>query len=384
MRYLHGQILKDLQKKMVFVGGPRQVGKTTLALSILAKSPNPPLEFFDHPAYLNWDVLQSKSRLMRGELPAGEGLVILDEIHKFKRWRNLVKGFYDQFRGRVRFIVTGSARLDFYRRGGDSLQGRYHYLRLHPYSLMELAAAGVPDSKLLNRLLEFGGFPEPFHGAEKTEWRRWQKERLNRVVEEDLRDLEHVQDVSLIHLLLEALPERVGSPVSLNKLAQVLEVSHPTLKRYLTILDNLYLTYRISPFGSPKIRAVKKEQKLYFWDWSPLEDPGIKFENLVASQLLKFCHHLEDTMGFPMELRFLRDTDGREVDFVVLQGKRPLFAVECKTGEKAVSKNIAYFKARTKIPKFYQVHLGTKDFGNCEVLARVMPFTKFCQILKMP
>jgi uncharacterized protein len=383
MRYLKEQIIKDLTKKMVFLGGPRQVGKTTLALSILGKSNNLNDSLRNHPDYLNWDTAGAKARLLKGELPGGS-LIILDEIHKYTRWRNLVKGFFDEYRGRRSFLITGSARLDYYNRGGDSLQGRYHYLRLHPLSLMELSHGAPPRHELLQDLLEYGGFPEPFYEKNKTEWRRWQLERMDRVVEEDLRDLERVQDIAMIRLLIDALPERVGSPLSINNLSHTLEVSHPTLKRYLNILDNMYVSYRISPFGGPKIRAVKKEQKLYLWDWSVLENPGFKFENLVASQLLKYCDLLTDTLGHRMELRFLRDTDKREIDFVVIKDKKPAFAVECKTGEKKLSSHISYFKERTNIPLFYQVHLGTRDFGDPSIKGRVLPFTQFCYELKMP
>lgn len=369
---------------MVFLGGPRQVGKTTLALGILGATDTPPDSLRDHPGYFNWDTAKAKARLLKGDIPGAEKLLVLNEIHKYSRWRNLVKGFFDEYRGRKAFLITGSARLDYYSRGGDSLQGRYHYLRLHPLSLMELSKGMMPTQSHLSDLLEYGGFPEPFFEKNKTEWRRWQLERLDRVVEDDLRDLEQVRDIVLIRLLIDALPERVGSPLSINKLSQALEVSHPTLKRYLDILDHMYVTYRISPYGSPKIRAVKKEQKLYLWDWSILEDQGARFENLVASQLLKYCDFMTDTQGYRMELRFLRDTDKREVDFVVIRDKKPLFAVECKTGQKQLSPHISYFKARTAIPYFYQVHLGQRDSGDPAGSGRLIPFVKFCHELNMP
>jgi predicted AAA+ superfamily ATPase len=185
-------------------------------------------------------------------------------------------------------------------------------------------------------------------------------------------------------LLIESLSARIGSPLSIENLRQDLQVSHPTTCRWLDILDSVYMTYRISPFGSPKIRAVKKEQKLYFWDWVQAQaEGGARFENLVASHLLKFCNFQEDAEGEKMELRFLRDKDGREIDFVVLKNGKPIFAVECKTGERELSKHIGYFKNRTQIPKFYQVHLGQKDFGHAETGGRCLPFWTFCaKILK--
>lgn len=228
----------------------------------------------------------------------------------------MVKGLFDKYRDEIQFLVTGSARLDHFRKGGDSLLGRYHYYRLHPLSLTEVSKN--PTQEDLKQLLTFSGFPEPFFAKDSTQHRRWQRERIQKVVYEDLRDLETVKEISLIELLVETLPSRVGSPLSLKSLSEDLQVSQQTVARWVSILDNLYLTFRISPFGAPKIRAVKKEQKLYFWDWTQNDNDGAKFENLVASQLLKYCHLVEDTEGHRMELRFIRDTDKREIDFVVL------------------------------------------------------------------
>ncbi len=373
-RYIQSFIQEDLKNKMVFIGGPRQVGKTTLALSFVANGSN------THKAYLNWDHLQNRSELLKGELPKDQPIVILDEIHKFAEWRNLVKGFYDTFKSDIHFIVTGSARLDYYRKGGDSLQGRYFYHRLHPLSLMELNSQ--PNSTDLEILLKFGGFPEPtIRGREKF-WRRWQMERLQHVIYDDIRDLEHVREISLMELLAAELPNRVGAPLSIRNLRILLQIAPDTCDRWVSIFDQMYYSFRISPFGSPKIRAVKKEQKLYLWDWSLVDEPGYRFENLVACQLLKYCHLREDTEGYKMELRFIRDTDKREVDFVVLQNKKPLFAVECKTGERNLSPAIPYFRYRTNIPKFYQVHLGEKDVLKEGV--RIMPFVTFCKEMGMP
>lgn len=374
LRYLADSIKADLQSKMVFLGGPRQVGKTTLALSLLKADKR------RHSGYLNWDDPRVRPELLRGNLPANESLVVLDEIHKYPRWRNLVKGLYDTRGDQISFLVTGSARLDHYRKGGDSLQGRYHHYRLHPFSLSELNTTASKSD--LEALMQFGGFPEPLLSGEVRKWRRWQRERLSRVVYEDLRNLENVRQIALIELLLDALPDRVGSPLSIRSLSEDLQVAHATVDRWLRILENLYVCFRLPPFGAPRIRAVKKETKLYFWDWSQARDKGERFENLVACHLLKYCHHLEDTDGYRMELRFLRDTDLREVDFVVLQDRKPLFAVECKSGEKSPSKAIDYFRQRTDIPVFYQVHLGKRDYVSNET--RVLPFQTFCQELDLP
>lgn len=368
-RYIQDSVNSDLKERMVFVGGPRQVGKTTFALGFLDK---PSVK---HPAYLNWDHVSVRDRLLRGEIPPNQPLVILDEIHKFARWRNLVKGFYDTSRPDISFLITGSARLDYYRKGGDSLQGRYHYHRLHPFSLPELNA--VPRPSDVDQLMRFGGFPEPLLRANTRFWRRWQKERRERVIHDDIRDLERVLEISLLELLAAELPNRVGSPLSVKNLKEVLQVAHETVARWLAIFERLYYCFLIPPYGSPRIRAVKKEKKLYLWDWSVVPDKGPRFENLMASHLLKYCHFMEDRDGYDMELRFIRDTDRREVDFVVLKQSVPLFAVECKSGEKTINPAIFYFKQRTPVKRFYQVHLGVKDYKKQGV--RVLPFHTFCR-----
>jgi predicted AAA+ superfamily ATPase len=377
MRYLEPFVRQDLKEKCVFLSGPRQVGKTTLALNLLKDGSR------EHPAYLNWDEIGTRQRLLKGELPNKEPLLIFDEIHRYGRWRNFIKGIYDTRPAGRQILVTGSARLNHYRRGGDSMLGRYWHCRLHPFSLREMnPKASAHD---LQTLLKFGGFPEPlFKGSERT-LRRWHLARMDRLLREDVRDLERVRDVHLLELLAEALPSRVGSPLSVKGLREDLQVAQDTVERWIQILENLFVIFRIPPFGAPRIRAVKKEQKLYFWDWSQVSaEGGARFENLVASQLLKYCHFQEDVEGHKMELRFIRDFDKREVDFVVLKDRKPEFAVECKTGERALSPATRYFRERTSIPRFYQVHLGKRDHGDEFKDTRLLPFTTFCQELKLP
>ena len=195
-RYIHDPVAADLKSKMAFVGGPRQVGKTTFALSFLSE----PSE--SHPAYLNWDNFSTRKELIRGELPANETFIVLDEIHKFARWRNLVKGFYDTRKSRTAFIITGSARLDYYSKGGDSLQGRYHYFTLHPFSMAEMLGitnivkpfdeiSMYPNNcfKDLEILEHYGGFPEVLIKQNDRTLRRWHHEKLERLFREDVRDL---------------------------------------------------------------------------------------------------------------------------------------------------------------------------------------------------
>ncbi len=367
-RYLESSISDDLKYKMVFLGGPRQVGKTTVALQLLDGDEN-------HPGYFNWDYDEDKQCLLKGQLPSKPSLIVLDEIHKYKAWRNFIKGMYDKNKSKKSFLITGSARLDYYRKGGDSLQGRYHYHRLHPFSLYEVNKnASASD---LRDLLMYGGFPEPFLAQSERRWKRWQRERISRVIKEDLLSLEQVKEVSQLELLALLLKDRVASLLSINSIREDLQASHEAVDRWVTIFENLYYCFRIRPYGSRKIQALKKDRKLYLWDWSLCNDMGSKFENLVAANLLKYCHFIEDNQGDDMELCYLRDKYKREVDFVVMKNKEPLFAVECKTGQSGPAQHIAYFAQRTPIPQFYQVHMGTRDYQQPRCRTRVMPFTDF-------
>ena len=358
-RYLLPQLRQDLARKMVFVAGPRQVGKTTLALSLPGAS----------AGYLSWDVVEHRERILKRELPDSR-LWVFDEIHKYRSWRNLLKGLYDARRPGQRILVTGSARLDFYRFGGDSLQGRYHMLRLHPFSAKELA---IRTSAGLGDLLKLGGFPEPFLGGSEVEARRWSREYRNRLVREEVVGLERIQDLGNLELLVLRLPELVGSPLSVNALREDLRLSHKTVDSWLQVLERLYAIFRLSPFGAPRIRAVKKEQKHYHFDWSLVPSDGARFENLVAAHLLKWVHFEQDARGLDLDLRYFRDTDGREVDFVVTDGRRPRLLVECKWGDADVDRSLRYLKARFPEAGAWQVSAtGRKDYVTPEGI-RVSP-----------
>ena len=333
---------------MVLLGGPRQVGKTTLARDVLPGD----------GGYLNWDIPAHRERVLRRELPDTDAW-IFDELHKYRRWRTFLKGVYDEFHGRRRILVTGSARLDFYRFGGDSLQGRYHYLRLHPLSFAELGSSSARD---LDTLLRLGGFPGPFLGGSAARARRWSIEYRNRLIRDDVASLESVRDLGTMEQLMLALPERVGSPLSRNALREDLSLNHETVSRWLDIFERLYAIFRVSPFGAPKLRAVKKEQKHYHFDWSLVPDEGPRFENLIAAHLLKWVHFVLDTEGRELDLRYFRDVAGREVDFVVVERRKPVLLVEAKLSSETVAPSLRYLKARFTGADAYQVHLrGTRE-----------------------
>ncbi len=363
-RYLYQQILNDLERKMVFLAGARQVGKTTLSLNLPGA----------RKGYLNWDVAEDRERILRRELPPG-GFLILDEIHKYRGWRDWLKGIYDaQVLGtRRRILVTGSARLDYYRYSGDSLQGRYHMLRLHPLSVAEL---GIEHRSDLEQLLILGGFPEPFFSGSETEARRWSREYRNLLIREEISSLERVQDLGNLELLAIRLPELVGSPLSINALREDLQVTHKTVSKWVEILERLYAVFRLPPFGHPLLRAVKKTTKHYHFDWSIVNDRAARFENMIASHLLKWVHYQQDVEGRDLELRYFRDTDGREVDFVVTEHRRPILLVEAKLSSTKVDRSLRYLHERFPEARAWQLALESeRDFETPQGL-RVAPANK--------
>ncbi|MBI4403367.1 MAG: ATP-binding protein [Deltaproteobacteria bacterium] len=347
-RYLLEQVTNDLKKKMVFVGGPRQVGKTTLARQILKQLGGD---------YFNWDTRTGREKILKQKF-SNVHLWVFDEIHKYRKWRNYLKGLFDEHGTQRQILVTGSARLDLYRRGGDSLQGRYHYLRLHPLSVAEL---GIKTKDDFRALLTLGGFPEPFFSGSETESRRWSREYRERLIQDDLRSLEQVVDLGNFELLMMRLPALVGSPLSINALREDLQLSHRTVKTWIAILERLYHLFTILPYGAPAIRSVTKERKHYHTNWALIRSEGARLENLVACHLLKWIHYKIDTEGWEYELRYLRDRNGREVDFVITLDNKPLKIIECKLSKSDVDPSLLYFKERLKGVEAVQLVMNTDD-----------------------
>ncbi len=359
-RYLSSPIVEDLKAKMVFVGGPRQVGKTTLARILVGAQ-------FRETVYFNWDNKAERKQIMAAQWPGAAELIILDEIHKFTGWKRFIKGEYDVHKDKYRFLVTGSARLDIYRKGGDSLQGRYHYYRMHPFTLAELAKEKSPIEPFkelpidavhhqeLATLERFGGFPEPLFSQNDRTLRRWHSERNERLFREDIRDTEMIRELGKMQVLSDMLPSKVGALLSINNMREDLEVSHRAVSHWLDILESFYYHFRVYPFSRTSFRALKKVPKLYLWDWSEVEDEAARFENLVGSHLLKLVHWLHDHEGFKTRLYFLRDTSKREVDFLVTVEGKPWFAVEVKLNDDSLAPNLRYFREKLNIPFAYQV-----------------------------
>ena len=386
-RYLDSLIKTNLSEKMVFLGGPRQVGKTTMSKQIGLS--------FKNTEYFNWDFIKKKKEFLDAKWSSETELIILDEFHKYSKWKNWIKGEFDMHKDYIKFLLTGSARLNVYRKGGDSLQGRYHYYRLHPFSFSELENNSVtttrePGKELifakknsnttLESLLKFGGFPEPFLKQSEKFHRIWSGERIDRFFKEDIRELTLVQDLSSMQILSEILPERAGGVLSLNSLREDIQVSHRSINNWMNILEEFYYCFRVYPFQTKKYKALIKEPKLYLWDWSQISNDGARLENLVASHLLKFCNYLWDAEGYNCELFYLRDNEKREVDFLVTNAKKPWFAVEVKQGKEDIHRNLKYFNEKLSIPYCFQVSLNSKEDYKKENI-RVMPIEKFLSAL---
>ncbi len=367
---------------MVFVAGPRQVGKTTLCRNLVSAH-------FKSHAYFNWDNRADRKSIITSSWPADAELLIFDELHKYKQWKGFIKGEYDKLKEKFKFLITGSARLDLYRRGSDSLQGRYHYYRLHPFTLQEVEnitfkaevfkELPVEDSyyqDALNALDRFGGFPEPFIKQSERHMRRWHNEKIERMFREDIIDVRLIRDISSMKLLCDILSLKVGSLLSINALREDLEVSHRAVSLWMDILESFYYNFRIYPYSTKRIRSLKKEPKLYLWDWSEVEDESSRFENLVASHLLKFVHFITDYEGYKAELFFLRDVDKREVDFLVTINLKPWFAVEVKLNDTNLSPCLLYFKERLSIPFIYKV-VKKERIDRLEKGARIISAGKF-------
>jgi predicted AAA+ superfamily ATPase len=373
MRYITPYILEDLGKKMVFVGGPRQVGKTTLAKAILSQA-------FPAGRYLNWDFDEDRQDILQKKWSMDNTLLVFDELHKFPRWKGWIKGIYDVSHEIHSFLITGSARLDIYRRGGDSLMGRYHYWRLHPFTLDEIPKV-ISPKKALDRLMTVGGFPEPFLDGDERAARRWRRERFDRVLREDVRDLESIRNIQMLGLFLDSLRHRVGGLIRLSNLAADLQISHKTAKSWLEVLERMYLVFTVRPYTKSLSRAVLKPPKVYFFDnGDVLGDEGARFENLVATSLLKRLHFLEDRDGYRYELRYIRDKEGREVDFAIIKEGELEELIKVKYSDENISKSLLYYSQRLRPKKATQIVVKIKrpyDKNRVRVIDPISYFSHF-------
>ena len=363
-------IIKDLSKKMVFIGGPRQVGKTTLARSILKHFP---YKKSKKGLYLNWDFDEDRYNIINKKWDEDHQLIVFDELHKYSRWKNWIKGIYDKTHPLHKILVTGSARLDVYRRGGDSLLGRYHYWRLHPLTLDELPPK-MSFKEGFKRLMTIGGFPEPFLDGNEQSARRWRRERFDRILKEDVRDLESIKKIQDLNLFVDILRRSGGQLIVLSNIAQKIQISPKTAKLWLEALNRMYICFSIWPYTKRLPRAVQKPPKVYFFDNADLiseNEEGPRFENLIATHLLKKIHYLEDSKGLQFELKYIRDKEFREVDFVILKDNKIFALIEVKFSDDKISKSLQYYSEKLKPKHSIQIVANLKQEykkNNCRVL----------------
>lgn len=405
MRYLTHPVAETLtsERKMAFVAGPRQVGKTTMTRALLADPER---------GYFSWDIDRHRRRILKdpdtfwmdtaqAETPRGEGpsRIVLDEIHKYPRWKRFLKGLFDGQGQAVEIVVTGSGRLDVYQKGGDSLLGRYGLHRLHPFTVGELLAGGrqaVPSPEAFDRRLgalapvaggseavdlveRFTGFPEPLFAATEARLRRWRRSRRQLVLREDLRDLSRIRELGQVDQLVALLPERIGSPISVNALREDLQVAFETVRGWLATLERLYFLFELRPFAGRLARTLSRAGKIYLFDHTEISDPGARFENLVALHLLKLVDAWNDAGQGDYELHYLRDKEKREVDFLVTERRKPALLVEAKLTDEGVSPSLRYFAERFSAKWAIQVvrRGGPRVAGDI----RIVPAARFLALL---
>ena len=373
-----------LGRRMSFIAGPRQVGKTTLVQGYLQ-------DIKQEYLYYNWDAITTKRKYSENQLFFLENIpeavpapnhssiprfwVALDEFHKHPGWKEMLKGYYDEFGHFIRFVICGSARLDFFRRSGESLLGRYFLFRMYPMGPRDILSSGdfdphsawVPGKKIplddpdeafkeaVGQLISLTGFPEPFFAGTMEFYRRWQDAHISLLTSEEVRDLSKITDIARIQLLASLLPERVGSPLSINSLTTSLRCAHATVKNWLEALAQVYLIFFIPPYTSSLARSIRKEQKIYYWDWGIHRDEGKRFENFLAVQLTKAVSAWNECGLGTFSLHYVRTKDGRETDFLITNEGKPVLLVEPKISDAHLDKNLVYFKEKTGAKLSFQV-----------------------------
>lgn len=355
---------------MVFLAGPRQAGKTTFARDIIGKD-------FKNRIYFNWDIIKDKRVLIENpaffenvdRVDSSKPLVILDEIHKYKTWKNYLKGIYDQFSNDYLFLITGSGRLELMQKGGDSLAGRYVEFHLFPFTIAELSASGTGFDEFIRdplrgfdkgetaragRLWEsldtLGGFPEPFLKGKKTFWQKWSQTYARQIIRDDIRSLSELHNIDTMETLFSLLPSRVGSPFSINNAAGDLQVAFETVKNWLNLFDLYYLTFRVNPWTRKIPRAILKEKKMYLFNYPLVNDPAARFENMAALELLRSVHSWSERGFGNYSLHYIRNKEKEEVDFLIANNNTPVLLVEAKMTQDALARSLADFQQVLGVP----------------------------------
>ena len=366
-------------RQMVFVSGPRQVGKTTTCRN-------------HADSYANWDNIDDREQILAGPAKLVERLALnrltkttpvtlFDELHKYPRWKQFLKGFFDTYADQARIIVTGSSRLDTYRRVGDSLMGRYFLYHMHPFSVAETLHQDLPDLKRIVRepkkpkpaefaaLWIHGGYPEPFLKRDKRFSLRWQELRTQQLLREDVRDLTQIQQVDQLAMLVKFLSVRSARQIIYSKLAGDVQTSIDTIRRWIETLSSLHHGFLIKPWFKNVSRSLRKEPKWFLRDWAGIEDEGAKAETFVGCHLLKAVEGWNDMGLGKFQLAYLRDKEQREVDFVVIRDGKPWFLTEVKYREESMGGELASFQEQLKAPFAFQAILDA-DYVDADCFAR--------------
>lgn len=374
-RIQSSSILKDLSKKMVFLVGPRQAGKTWLAKEIA--------KFFQHPVYLNYDRQEDRHIIQAEAWLESTDLLIIDELHKMPGWKKYIKGVFDTKSTQLAILVTGSARLDTFKSAGDSLAGRYFVHHLLPFALAELQH--TPHSQDLDRLLQRGGFPEPFLADTNQTADRWRLQYINGLIREDILDFEQIHNLRAMQLLLDLLRARVGSTISYTALAGDIGVSPTTIRKYIQILEALYIVFRVTPCTKNIARSLLKEPKIYFFDTGMVvNDPGKRFENMVAISLLKYVYERNDYLGQRVALQYLRTKEGKEIDFCITQDHNIEQLIETKHANTTIDASLHYFSAKYHLPAIQLVKEAKREYkvNALITLRRAQPFLSELTVLQ--
>ncbi len=371
MERIYSSVVKDYfgqYSQMILLNGPHQVGKTTISKS-LAKG-------VDHFTYLNWDIQEDREQILRGQRHLAEntgvnqlndqGVIIFDELHKYSKWKNFLKGFFDAYKDHCHILVTGSQKLMIAQKKGDSLMGRYFPFRIHPFSTAECVRQDLPeemispplriDKSWWEALWQFGGYPDPFLKQDRRFLKRWQNLRSEQMFRDDIRHLTQIHELAQMEILAELIKRQAGQLTNYTNLANKINVSTKTVQHWITTLERFYFCFRLSPWHKNISRSLLKEPKLYLWDWSEITDIGAKMENFVASHLLKAVNFWTDFGFGKFNLYFIRTKDKREVDFVVTKDDQPWFLVEAKySNNQSISDNLYRFQKDLKAEHAFQV-----------------------------
>ena len=362
----------DSYNQMAFMSGPRQVGKTTIAHKLQSH--------FTESVYLNWDVIQDRERILQGQhfiedifprhvLRDHKPLIIFDEIHKYKNWKNFLKGFFDLYKDVYHILVIGSAHLSIYQSDNDSLMGRYFSYTVFPLTLAEVLSPEYPkesffrnsiqedflSSEAIENLFQFGGFVDPYLKKDHVFHNLWHATRRKQLIFEDIQTLTHIHDVYLIDVLSELLKKQTGQILNRTSLGKKIKTTTQTISRWMETLERFYYCFSVFPWHKNVTRSLIKEHKIYLWDWSVIEDEGARFENMIAVHLQKFVHFYCEQGLAKLELYYVRDIDQREVDFVITKNQQPWIMVEVKLSDLKISPHVFHFQKQLHSPYAIQM-----------------------------